>query len=84
MTRLVVVSAGLSVPSSTTLLAERLTAAVAAQLPGVDVTHVELRDLAHPIADNLLTGFPSGALADASRPTMCSARSPMSIERTLT
>jgi FMN reductase len=65
VTRLVVVSAGLSVPSSTTLLAERLTAAVVAQLPGVEVTHVELRDLAHPIADNLLTGFPSGALADA-------------------
>ncbi|QIG43682.1 FMN reductase [Nocardioides anomalus] len=65
MTRLVVVSAGLSVPSSTTLLAERLTAAVVAQLPDAEVTHVELRDLAHPIADNLLTGFPTGALADA-------------------
>jgi len=26
---------------------------------------VELRDLAHAITDNLLTGFPAGALADA-------------------
>ena len=31
----------------------------------VDVEVIELRDLAHAITDNLLTGFPSGALADA-------------------
>ncbi len=65
MTRLVVVSAGLSNPSSTRLLADRLTDAALVQLPGAEVTHVELRDLAHLIADNLLTGFPSGALAEA-------------------
>ena len=29
---------------------------------------VELRDLAHELVDNLLTGFPSGALADAVAP----------------
>jgi FMN reductase len=31
----------------------------------VDVEVIELRDLAHALTDNLLTGFPSGALADA-------------------
>ncbi|MCL8025833.1 FMN reductase [Nocardioides bruguierae] len=66
MTRLVVVSGGLSTPSSTRLLADRLTeATVAALARPVEVDVVELRDLAHPLADNLLTGFPSGALAEA-------------------
>ena len=67
--RIVVVTAGLTVPSSTRLLADQLaTASVAAlRAAGEDaqLEVVELRDLAHPIADNLLTGFPSGALADA-------------------
>ena len=63
--KLVIVSAGLSNPSSTRLLADRLTDAAVGQLPGAEVTHVELRDLAHLIADNLLTGFPTGALAEA-------------------
>ncbi|WP_395657965.1 FMN reductase [Nocardioides sp.] len=66
MTRLVVVSAGLSVPSSTRLLADRLTAATAEALGEVDVTHVELRDLAHEITDRLLTGFPGPALSAAA------------------
>ena len=66
MTRLVVVSAGLSVPSSTRLLADRLTAATAEALGEVDVTHVELRDLAHEITDRLLTGFSSPALSAAA------------------
>jgi FMN reductase len=70
MTRhIVVVSAGLSVPSSTRLLADQLASASLAALQAageqVELEVVELRDLAHPIADNLLTGFPSGALADA-------------------
>lgn len=65
MTHLVVVSAGLSVPSSTRLLADRLTAATAEALGEVEVTHVELRDLAHEIADRLLTGFPGPALSAA-------------------
>jgi FMN reductase len=69
MTKLVVVTAGLSTPSSTRILADRLTAASVAALEaagaGVDVEVVELRDLAHAITDNLLTGFPSGALGDA-------------------
>jgi FMN reductase len=69
MTKLVVVTAGLSNPSSTRILADQLAAASVRALEagglGVDVEVVELRDLAHPITDNLLTGFPSGALADA-------------------
>ena len=67
--RIVVVSAGLSNPSSTRLLADQLAtasvAALAAAGEEAQLEVVELRDLAHPIADNLLTGFPSGALADA-------------------
>jgi FMN reductase len=67
--RLVVISAGLGVPSSTRLLADRLAAATSRELAArgeqIAVELVELRPLAHAIADNLLTGFPSGALADA-------------------
>ena len=72
MTRTVaVVSAGLSQPSTTRLLADRLSEATdrALRLAGEDVRVevVELRDLAHGITDHLLTGFPFGALADALR-----------------
>jgi FMN reductase len=69
MRRLVVVSAGLSVPSSTRLLADRLAdamvSATEARGSAVEVEHVELRPLAHQLADRLLTGFASGDLADA-------------------
>ena len=76
MTRTVaVVSAGLSQPSSTRLVADQLAAATdralrldldAPDRPAeVNIEVIELRDLAHAITDNLLTGFPSGALADA-------------------
>lgn len=66
MTRIAVISAGLSVPSSTRLLADRLSAAVvnSVQEP-VEVDVIELRPLAHLLADNLLTGFASGELAEA-------------------
>lgn len=63
--RIVAVSAGLSEPSSTRMLADRLGAAVRDALPGAEVTTIELRALAHPIADAMLTGFPSGALREA-------------------
>jgi len=68
MTRLVVVSAGLSNPSSTRLLADRLTAATVEALEEVEVTQVELRDLAHQLTDQLLTGFaaPELELAQAA------------------
>ncbi len=65
MTSVVVVSAGLSVPSSTRLLADRLAAATTRALPGAEVTHVELRGLAHELTDHLLTGFPAPDLAGA-------------------
>ena len=58
---LAVVSAGLSVPSSTRLLADRLTAATVAALRerGEDATVevVELRSHARDLADHLVTGF---------------------------
>ena len=66
---LAVVSAGLSQPSSTRLLADRLTDGVraAAAEVGVDVLvePVELRPLARDLADHLVTGFPSPALEAA-------------------
>ncbi|MGW1717893.1 FMN reductase [Streptomyces sp. NPDC002156] len=62
--RLVVVSAGLSVPSSTRLLADRLAAAVGRQAD-VDIQVVELRDLAVEIAHNFTSGFPGRKLAEA-------------------
>ncbi|MDN4162093.1 FMN reductase [Nocardioides abyssi] len=65
MTSVVVVSAGLSNPSTTRLLADRLAAATTQALEEVDVTVVELRDVAHELTDHLLTGFPGPGLADA-------------------
>ncbi|MGW2637811.1 FMN reductase [Streptomyces sp. NPDC001348] len=62
--RLVVVSAGLSVPSSTRLLADRLAKATAGRT-SAEVRVIELRDLAVEIAHNLTNGFPGRALADA-------------------
>ncbi|WP_460068373.1 FMN reductase [Streptomyces sp. YKOK-I1] len=62
--KLVVVSAGLSVPSSTRLLADRLAGAVAARTP-VDIEVVELRDLAVEIAHHFTNGFPGRKLAAA-------------------
>jgi FMN reductase len=59
----VVVTSGLSEPSSTRLLADLLGGAVESALPEAEVEVVELRPLAHAITDALLTGFPSGELA---------------------
>jgi len=67
--RIAVVSAGLSNPSSTRMLADRLATATIAELAasGVEATAdvVELRDLAHDITNNLLTGFAPPALESA-------------------
>jgi len=61
-----VISAGFSQPSSTRLLADQLAEATRrAAGRRIDVLHVELRELAHDITNNLLTGFPSSALAKA-------------------
>lgn len=65
---LVALSAGLSQPSSTRLLADRLVADTVADLERrgvtVELRTVDLRDLAHDITDNLLTGFPSPRLKE--------------------
>ena len=66
-----VLTAGLSQPSSTRLLADRIAAAVTVQLAGqgedVLVEVVELRTLAHALADHLLTGFGTPELEAAVR-----------------
>jgi FMN reductase len=67
--RVVVVSAGLSSPSSTRLLADQLASAVEARLwergEDVEVQVVELREHARALADTLVTGFATGPLAEA-------------------
>jgi len=64
-----VLSAGLSQPSSTRLLADQLAGSTRRELEqagaDVDVRTIELRDLAHDLTNNMLTGFPSRDLADA-------------------
>jgi FMN reductase len=66
---LVIVTAGLSQPSATRLLADRLSVAVDRHLrdagvePTVEV--IELRDHAQDLTNNLLTGFPSPKLQSA-------------------
>jgi FMN reductase len=66
---IVVISAGLANPSSTRLLADQLATATDVALrshgDAADVQVIELRELAHPLADHLLTGFPTGDLAEA-------------------
>ena len=67
MTRkLVTVTAGLSNPSSTRLLADRLTAAAEEALTDrgekVEVRVVELRDVAHDIMNAMTTRVPTGEL----------------------
>ena len=66
---LAVVSAGLGVPSSTRLLADRLTAATVEALRqrGIETTVevVELREYARDLADNLVTGFANESLRGA-------------------
>jgi FMN reductase len=66
---LVVISAGLSQPSSTRLLADQLAAAAGAAAGDLgvllDTRLIELRDLAHDITNTMLTGFPPAALRDA-------------------
>jgi len=64
-----VISAGLSQPSSTRLLADQLAEATrreaAHQGQQVDMVTIEIRQLAQDITNNLLTGFPSAALQTA-------------------
>ncbi|MFF0220419.1 CE1759 family FMN reductase [Streptomyces vinaceus] len=62
--KLIVVSAGLSSPSSTRLLADRLTAATLGHLDA-EPEVIELRELATEIAQHFVTGFPPDRLAAA-------------------
>ncbi len=68
--KLVVVSAGLSKPSSTRLLADRLSAAAVRGLDEggahrAEVRVIELRDLATDIAHHFTAGFPGAGLREA-------------------
>ncbi|WP_326639203.1 FMN reductase [Nonomuraea fuscirosea] len=74
--KLAVVTAGLTQPSSTRLLADRLAEAVTHRTAtgtgtrtgtgtGIEVRVIELRDLAVDIANNFATGFPNGRLREA-------------------
>ncbi len=67
--KLAVVSAGLSQPSSTRLLADRLTEATRLRLEeqghAVETETVELRLLAQDIASHLVSGFPPERLREA-------------------
>jgi FMN reductase len=61
---LAVITAGVTQPSSTRLLADRLTAATVAALAQRDVGEVvvevvDVRDVAHDLTNNVLTGFAS-------------------------
>ncbi|MDO5677145.1 MAG: NAD(P)H-dependent oxidoreductase [Propionibacteriaceae bacterium] len=67
MKKIVVISGGLGSPSSTRVLSDdivaRLRESLASKGEELEVTIAELRELAHPIVDAMLTGFPTGELA---------------------
>lgn len=67
--RIVVVSAGLSQPSSTRLIADRIAdataAAISARGEAADVTVLELRELAVDLATMMTTAMPTSAIARA-------------------
>ncbi|MFC0033861.1 FMN reductase [Micromonospora chaiyaphumensis] len=71
MTRrtLTVVSAGLSQPSSTRLLADQLAGATRDELvrrgAEVEIQTLDLREYAHDVVNHVLTGFPPAALRTA-------------------
>lgn len=70
MTKLAIITGGLSQPSSTRLLADRLETAVRSELEAalgapVESSFVELRPLGRAITDAMLTGFPTDPLESA-------------------
>lgn len=66
MSRIAVITAGLSEPSSTRLLADLLAGATRDRLgPDTVVDVIELRPLGHDLVNAFATGFPAGDLADA-------------------
>ncbi len=76
MTRLAIVSGGLREPSSTRLLADHISTALHDELAKAEVelsaTVIELRPLAKPIIDAMLTGYPNADL-EAAFDTLASA-----------
>jgi FMN reductase len=67
MTSIVVITAGISQPSATRLLADRLAAAISRALGDLStefsVEIIELREYARDLANNVVAGFPSPRLA---------------------
>ena len=65
------VTAGLTTPSSSRLLADQLAAAVQDELSGRGIASrvelIEVRDHAHDLTNNLLTGFPNSSLLTIGR-----------------
>ncbi len=64
MSRIIAISSGLSDPSSTRMLADRLVESLGRQSGDVSVEVVSLRELAHDITDATLTGFAAPRLQD--------------------
>lgn len=65
--RIAVVTAGITEPSATRLLADRLAAATVAALGGPSraaVEVIDVRDIAHDVTNHVLTGFASPELAE--------------------
>jgi len=67
--RIAVISGGLSNPSSTRMLADKLAAETVKELAARDIEAsvdvIELRDFAHDITNNMLTGFAPAGLETA-------------------
>ncbi|MFD8261048.1 CE1759 family FMN reductase [Streptomyces griseoluteus] len=74
--KITIITGGLREPSSTRLLADRLAAAVTRELEAqgepVELSFVELRPLAHPVMDAMLTGF-TGEVLDTAFETIAGA-----------
>ncbi|KAB1501323.1 oxidoreductase [Corynebacterium sp. 320] len=69
MKKLVVLNAGLSTPSTTRMLAERISGAVESNVArkgeGIDVAYIDIRSLAMDLATMMSTGIPSEGLRHA-------------------
>lgn len=65
MTRVAVVTAGLSQPSASRMLADQLATAVAGKAGETTAETIELRSIATQLANNIVAGFPAGELSQA-------------------
>ncbi|WP_313281027.1 NAD(P)H-dependent oxidoreductase, partial [Timonella senegalensis] len=69
MSHIIALTSGLSQPSSTRILTDAMSTASQNELEGlgdldVHIEVIELRDFAHDIVDNMLTGFASSRLEE--------------------